>query len=55
MQRHLLDPDLYAGALAENNVYERLYTEVLADPAVQQQVAEITGINIDLIVGEAYA
>ena len=55
VRRHLLDPNLYAQALAETNVYERVYTDLLADPAVQQQLAEVTGINIDLIVGEAYA
>ena len=55
VRHHLLDPDLYSEALAETNVYERVYTDLLADPAVQEQIAEITGINIDLIVGEAYA
>ncbi|MEA3336371.1 MAG: hypothetical protein U9R25_10710 [Chloroflexota bacterium] len=55
VRRDILSPTLYSEALAENNIYERVYTDLLADPAVQDQVAEITGIDIDLIVGEAYA
>ncbi|MFN2137524.1 MAG: hypothetical protein ACK2UK_16300, partial [Candidatus Promineifilaceae bacterium] len=31
VDRDLLSPQLYTQALSENQVYERLYTEVLAD------------------------
>ncbi len=55
VRRDLLHADLYSQALADNNVYDRLYTEVLADPAVQEQFKELTGININLITEEAYA
>ena len=33
-------------ALAENNIYERIYSEALADPAVQQKILEATGLDI---------
>ena len=55
VRRHLLDPNLYTQALAENNIYERIYTDFLADPAIEEKIKEVTGINIDLVVGEAYA
>lgn len=55
VRRDLLSPDLYTQVFTENDVYERIYTEVLADPAVQQQISEATGIRSDLIVGELYA
>jgi hypothetical protein len=55
VRRDLLQPDLYSQVLSENNVFERVYTDVLADPAVQEQFKEITGININLIAEELYA
>jgi hypothetical protein len=35
---HLLDPDVYSSALVEADAYDRVYTEVLADP----ELADIT-------------
>jgi hypothetical protein len=60
MRRHLLSPTLYTQALAQNNVYERIYSEALADPAVQQKILEATGLDVrpvagDLVVGEVFA
>jgi hypothetical protein len=55
VNRDLLSPELYAQALTENEVYERLYTDVLADPAVQEAFKETTGIQIDLLGEELYA
>lgn len=55
VNRDLLSPELYTQALAQNEVYERLYTDVLADPAVQEAFKETTGIQIDLLTEEAYA
>ncbi len=53
--RDLLSPELYTQALAENEIYERVYTDLLADPLVQEQFKELTGIQIDLLTEEAYA
>lgn len=53
--RDLLAPELYTQALAENDIYERVYTDVLADPAVQESFKEATGIQIDLLGEELYA
>lgn len=53
--RDLLSPDLYTQTLEENNAYERVYTDFLADPAVQQAFKGATGIQIDLLTEEAYA
>ena len=39
----LLDPELYISALDENHFYERLYTDLLADPALQEVEALIFG------------
>ena len=55
VNRDLLSPELYTQALADNEVYERLYTDVLADPGVQEAFKETTGIQIDLLTEEAYA
>ncbi|MFN2138780.1 MAG: hypothetical protein ACK2UK_22680, partial [Candidatus Promineifilaceae bacterium] len=55
VSRDLLSPELYTQALAENEVYERMYTDILADPAVQQAFKETTGIQIDLLGEELYA
>jgi hypothetical protein len=30
----LLDPELYTNALEEEDIYNRIYTELLADPAI---------------------
>ncbi len=53
--RDLLSPELYTQALAENNIYKRVYTDLLANPAVQQSFKETTGIQIDLLGEELYA
>ena len=55
VSRDLLSPELYTQALAENEIYERVYMDVLADPAVQEAFKEATGIQIDLLTEEAYA
>jgi hypothetical protein len=55
VNRDLLSPDLYTQALEENNAYERVYTEFLADPLVQQAFKGATGIQIDLLSEEIYA
>jgi hypothetical protein len=55
VNRDLLSPDLYTQALEENNAYERVYTEFLADPLVQQAFKGATGIQIDLLTEEIYA
>lgn len=39
----LLDPELYISALDENHFYKRLYTELLADPALREVDALISG------------
>jgi len=49
IRRDLLAPELYTTALSENDVYDRVYTELLADPAVQEQFKEMTGIDMTLI------
>lgn len=54
-RRDLLSPELYAEALSENNVYERIYTDLLADPVVQEQFKAATGIEINLLTEEAFA
>ncbi len=55
VRRDLLAPDLYTQALSENDVYDRIYTELLADPAVQEAFKDATGVQIDLITEELYA
>lgn len=55
IQRDLLAPDLYLEAFTENRLYERVYTDVFADPLVQEQFKEATGIQIDLLSEELYA
>jgi len=55
VNRDLLSPELYSQAMTENNTYERLYTDVFADPAVQEAFKETTGVQIDLLTEEAYA
>ncbi len=55
VSRDLLSPELYSQAFSENEIYERVYSDVLADPAVQEAFKEMTGIQIDLLTEEAYA
>jgi hypothetical protein len=44
----LLDPELYNSALEETGVYERIYTELLADPALKEATALFLGnLNLD--------
>jgi hypothetical protein len=44
----LLDPDLYSSALVRTDAYERVYTEVLADPAFAELQEELLGgLGID--------
>lgn len=55
IRRDLLVPALYTSALADNDVYERLYTDVFSDPALQQGLADTLGIQSNLLAGETYA
>ena len=41
--RRLLDPELYLGALDAADAYERVYTEVLADPELADLANELAG------------
>ena len=44
----LLDADLYSSALVRTDAYERVYTEVLADPAFAELQEELLGgLGID--------
>jgi len=43
----LLNPQLYTEVLAENHVYHRVYTELLADPALEEATAKLLG-NVKL-------
>ncbi len=47
VSRDLLDPELYNAALAENAIYSRVYTDLLADPAMAAATAQILG-NLNL-------
>ena len=44
---HFLSANFYAAALAEQNVYARLYDEVLVDPALEDESKELLG-NLDV-------
>ena len=44
---HVLSTDFYAEALYENEVYARLYDEVLVDPALEDEAKELLG-NVDV-------
>ena len=44
---HFLSADFYSEALAEQNVYARLYDEVLVDPALEDESKELLG-NLDV-------
>jgi hypothetical protein len=43
----LLDPQLYTNALEENYIYNRVYTDLLADPALEEKTAQLLG-NVGL-------
>ena len=43
----LLDPQLYTDALEENHIYNRVYTELLADPALVEVTTRLLG-NVGL-------
>jgi hypothetical protein len=43
----LLNPQLYTEVLAENRIYHRVYTELLADPALEEATAKLLG-NVKL-------
>ncbi|PKB64755.1 MAG: hypothetical protein BZY80_02280 [SAR202 cluster bacterium Io17-Chloro-G2] len=44
----LLDPDFYTGALAEQDTYNRIYTEILVDPDLELTTQDLLGnINVD--------
>jgi hypothetical protein len=43
----LLDPQLYTNALEENHIYHRVYTDLLADPDMEELAAQLLG-NIGL-------
>lgn len=44
----LLDPQLYNSALEETDFYDRIYTELLADPAAAEATAMLLGnLNLD--------
>jgi hypothetical protein len=48
VSRDLLDPDLYTNALEEEDIYNRIYTELLADPAMVEATALMLGnLNLD--------
>ena len=44
---HILSSDFYAEALVENDAYVRLYDEVLADPALEDEAKKLLG-NVDV-------
>jgi hypothetical protein len=43
VSRDLLDPDLYNNALEEEEIYNRIYTELLADPVMVEATALMLG------------
>jgi hypothetical protein len=44
----LLDPEIYNSALEETGVYDRIYTELLADPALEEAISMFLGnLNMD--------
>lgn len=44
----LLDPEFYTGTLAEQDTYNRIYTEILVDPDLEQTTRDLLGdINVD--------
>ena len=44
----LLDPEIYNAALDETGVYGRIYTELLADPALEEAMGKFLGeLNLD--------
>lgn len=48
VRRHVLDGSTYSGALAEAGAYDRVYTEVLTDPAMKDLVEDLLGhLDVD--------
>jgi hypothetical protein len=48
VSRVLMDPELYNSALDESDFYNRIYTDLLADPAMLETTATIMGdLNLD--------
>ena len=44
----LLDPELYNSAMDDTNFYDRIYTELLADPAAEEATAILlANLNLD--------
>jgi len=44
----LLDPEFYTAVLAEQDAYNRIYTEILVDPGLEQTTQDLLGdINVD--------
>lgn len=43
IENNLLDPDYYNSALADTDAYNRVYTEVLADPQLESFTADLLG------------
>lgn len=43
VRRKVLDADTYTSALADADAYDRVYTEVLTDPAFTESVADLLG------------
>ncbi len=49
----LLAPGFYLGALEENRVYDRVYTELLRDPKSQEKVTDLLGGTRDVPTQDA--
>src|SRR5947208_14630529 len=43
IENNLLDPDYYNSALADTDAYNRFYTQVLADPALESLTSDLLG------------
>src|SRR3954470_17655533 len=43
LENNLLDPDYYNSALADTDAYNRVYTQVLADPQFSDLAADLLG------------
>jgi hypothetical protein len=43
IENNLLDPDFYNSALADTDAYNRIYTQVLADPQLESFTADLLG------------
>ncbi len=52
----LLDPQVYSGALDENDIYNRVYTELLADPALENATTQmLAGVNLQELSPGVYS